>query len=314
MAQVRAGRTCSARQPAGRATNKTDRLVRSTSVSTAEGRLPSTRSPSQGPGTDRPLTSVGRWLIETVLVSWPLPWQALAGRVANRPTSAQATPQLTTQDPTAPEVQAQVDGLMRDPHGWVIGEATRSQPATCSVTSATSAWPPPRRGAAAPPPACTAWVGPLAGRQPHQLAGLDIGGGRRCRPAPATETTTVSATATPPSHPSGTAVLRRLPVERRASDEAVLADAAPVAVEVQGRRHCSRVTLSQIPDRQAAIPPDGACLAALFPGAVVGVAGPSAGSRRRRVRANPGGHLGSGSEAEPGEDLLHVRLGPCVGR
>ena len=74
MAAVRAGRTCSARQPAGRATNTTDPLVRSTRVSTAEGRLPSTRSPSQCPGTLRPSASAGRWWIEMVLRSWPLPW------------------------------------------------------------------------------------------------------------------------------------------------------------------------------------------------------------------------------------------------
>jgi hypothetical protein len=47
--------------------------------------------------------------------------QALAARVAHRPASAQTAPQLTRQGPTAPDVQAQVDGLVGDPHGWVIG-------------------------------------------------------------------------------------------------------------------------------------------------------------------------------------------------
>ena len=43
--------------------------------------------------------------------------EALAARVAHGPTGAQATPQLTRQRPTAPHIQAEVDGLVGDPHG-----------------------------------------------------------------------------------------------------------------------------------------------------------------------------------------------------
>jgi len=60
---VRAGRTWSARQPSGRANSCTNRECRSTSVPTADGRRPITRSPSQCPGTARSW-SLGRALAD----------------------------------------------------------------------------------------------------------------------------------------------------------------------------------------------------------------------------------------------------------
>jgi hypothetical protein len=57
-----------------------------------------------------------------VRISWPLPWgQTPAPRIARRPTSAQTTPQLTRQRSTPLDVQAEVDGRMRDPHRGVVG-------------------------------------------------------------------------------------------------------------------------------------------------------------------------------------------------
>jgi hypothetical protein len=58
--------------------------------------------------------------------------QALSPRVAYGPTSAQATPQLTSEGPTAPDVQAEVDGLMGDPHRWVVGIGQRQPAVICS--------------------------------------------------------------------------------------------------------------------------------------------------------------------------------------
>jgi hypothetical protein len=97
--------------------------------------------------------------------SWPLPCgQALAPRVAHRPASAQATPQVTVEGPTVRDIQAEVDGLVGGRHAWVVGIGTRSQPGICSgdqhplSLAATTARSRGRR------PACTAWVGSLAGR------------------------------------------------------------------------------------------------------------------------------------------------------
>jgi hypothetical protein len=122
MAATSAGRTCSARQPWGRATNRTDRLVRSTRVSTAEVRLPSTRSPS--PMTrHRPAVRLGGPLVhwDGVDELAAALGQALAPRVAHGPAGAQTTPQVAAQRPTALDVQAQVDGLVGDAHGRVVG-------------------------------------------------------------------------------------------------------------------------------------------------------------------------------------------------
>ena len=81
----------------------------------APGRLPNARhQPAVGLG--RPLAD--RDGVQELAAALG---QALAPRVAHRPTSTQTTPQLTSQRPTAPDVQAQIDGLMGDPHGWVIG-------------------------------------------------------------------------------------------------------------------------------------------------------------------------------------------------
>src|SRR5215207_5896891 len=146
----------------------------------APGRLPNAR-PQPAVGLGRPLADrdgVQEWAAAL--------GQALAPRVAHRPTSTQTTPQLTSQRPTAPDVQAQIDGLMGDPHGWVIGIG-QPQPARDL----------PRRPAQPQlglhdsaqlrlHPAWTAWAAPLAGRRPRQLAGLDGDSGRRCGPAPAT--------------------------------------------------------------------------------------------------------------------------------
>jgi len=47
--------------------------------------------------------------------------QALAARVAHRPAGAQTAPQVTVEDPTVRYIQAEVDGLVGDPHAWVVG-------------------------------------------------------------------------------------------------------------------------------------------------------------------------------------------------
>jgi hypothetical protein len=187
MAAARAGRTWSARQPAGRATSRTDRLVRSTRVSTAEGRLPNTRSPSQCPGTDRLVASAGRWRIETVSMSWPRPWgrRLPCGWRMARPVRRQRRRARRS----APRGAHTGSGRWsRGRRAWSgrRGKPPEASPLSAPVTSTVPAWPPPPRGVAALPPAWPAWVGRLAGRQPHQRAGPDTGGGRRCEQAPAT--------------------------------------------------------------------------------------------------------------------------------
>jgi hypothetical protein len=192
MAAARAGRTWSARQPAGRATSRTDRLVRSTRVSTAEGRLPNTRSPSQCPGTDRLFASAGRWRIETVSMSWPRPW---GRRLPCGWRMARPVRRLRRRSRrSAPRWAHTGSGRWSRGRSACSGRRDSSPAASrrsARVTNTIPAWPPPPHATSALGPTCTAWAAPLAGRQPCRRAAPDTGGGHRCGSAPATPSTTL---------------------------------------------------------------------------------------------------------------------------
>jgi hypothetical protein len=120
MAVVSAGRTWLAGQPAGRATNTTDRLVRSTRVSTAEGACPAPGRLPKVPGPLRPSASTaagGSGCVDELAASLG---QALAARVGHGPAGAQATSQ-SRRSAHGGHLQAEVDGLVGDPHGGVVG-------------------------------------------------------------------------------------------------------------------------------------------------------------------------------------------------
>ena len=99
-----------------------NRLVRSTRVPIAELFSPMMRSTSQCPGTARFPASAGRWLIMTAGVRNVLPGlrtRALGTRSA--PAGAQASGELAPQSAATLNIEGLLDGLVRNPHGLIIG-------------------------------------------------------------------------------------------------------------------------------------------------------------------------------------------------
>ena len=95
-----------------------NRVVRSTNVPIAELPSPMIRSPSQCPGTARSSASAGRSLGAYKLFAATT---AASPRHAQRPSDAQAGRQLAAQGPPPLDVQRLVDGLVRDPHRFIVG-------------------------------------------------------------------------------------------------------------------------------------------------------------------------------------------------
>ena len=99
---------------------------------TALGRRPTTRSPSQCPGTARSAAAGGRWLIWRVSRSWPRPWASRMAVESASPDRWVGSAGVAAQRTWALDQQRQRDGLVPPPHHRIGRSASGHQPPSCS--------------------------------------------------------------------------------------------------------------------------------------------------------------------------------------